>query len=143
MADSLGEIRCIPNPAHYDTALKTLKRMSRRVSRRQGPDRRTGQKPSKRWLKANTERNRVHHRVARLRADALHKLTTTITSEYGTGVAGDQGAQAPKPRGADQKTRATRPSRKAGAGRAGGTRLPHQRQKETRDRTQTEALALC
>jgi putative transposase len=246
MADSLGEIRYIPNPAHYDTALKTLKRMSRRVSRRQGPDRRTGQKPSKRWLKANTERNKVHHRVAHLRADALHKLTTTITAEYGTvvvedlnvagmlknrrlarkiadagfgeirrqityktkrngcrtvvasrwypssktcsdcgavkaklplhvrvfdcdvcplvmdrdenaarnlaalaaacmtgtGVAGDQGARAPKPRGADRKTRVTRPSRKAEAGRAGGTGLPHQQQKETRDRTQTEALTL-
>ncbi|WP_246143498.1 IS607 family element RNA-guided endonuclease TnpB [Actinacidiphila oryziradicis] len=246
MADSLGEIRCIPNPAHYDTALKTLGRMSRRVCRRQGPDRRTGQKPSKRWLKANTERNRVHHRVAHLRADALHKLTTTITSEYGTvvvedlnvagmlrnrrlarkiadagfgeirrqityktkrngcrtvvasrwypssktcsdcgavkaklplhvrvfdcdscplvmdrdenaarnlaalaaacmtgtGVAGDQDARAPKPRGADRKTRVTRPSRKAEAGRAGGTRLPHQQQKETRDRTQTKALTL-
>ncbi|MGG7568961.1 IS607 family element RNA-guided endonuclease TnpB [Streptomyces sirii] len=246
MADSLGEVRHVPNPAHYDTVLKALKRMSRRVSRRQGPDRRTGQKPSKRWLKANAERNRVHHRVAHLHADALHKLTTGITSEYGTvvvedlnvagmlknrrlarkiadagfgeirrqityktarngcrtvvanrwypssktcsgcgvvkaklplhvrvfacdscplvmdrgenaarnlaalaaahmtgtGVAGDQGAQAPKPRGADQKTRATRPSPKAEAGRAGGARLPHQQQKETRDRTQTEALTL-
>ncbi|MBT2393373.1 IS607 family element transposase accessory protein TnpB [Streptomyces sp. ISL-1] len=246
MADSLGEIRHIPNPKHYDTALEVLKRLSRRVSRRRGPDRRTGQKPSQRWIKANEQRNRVHHRVAHLRADALHKLTTTITSEYGTvvvedlnvagmlrnrrlarkiadagfgeirrqltyktkrngcrtvvanrwypssktcsdcgavkaklplhvrvfdcdvcplvmdrdenaarnlaavaaacmtgtGVAGDQGAQAPKPRGADQKTRATCLSRKAEAGRAGGTRLPHQRQKETRDRTQTEALSL-
>ena len=29
----------------------------------------------------------------------------------GTGVAGDQGARAPKPRGADRKTRTTRPGR--------------------------------
>ncbi|SED20808.1 IS607 family element RNA-guided endonuclease TnpB [Streptomyces sp. TLI_105] len=246
MADSLGEIRYIPNPEHYDTALKVLKRLSRRVSRRQGPDRRTGQKPSKRWIKANAERNQVHHRVANLRADALHKLTTGITAEYGTvvvedlnvagmlrnrrlarkiadagfgeirrqityktrrngcrtvvasrwypssktcsdcgavkaklplhvrvfdcdacplvidrdenaarnlaalaaacmtgtGVAGDQGAQAPKPRGADQKTRTTRLDLTAGAGRAGGTKLPHQRVTEARDRTQTEALML-
>lgn len=243
MADSLGEIRRIPNPAHYDTAPGTLKRMSRRVSRGQGPDRGTGQKPSERWLKADTGRDRVHHRVAHLRADAPHKLTTTITSEYGTvvvedlnvagmlrdrrlarktadagfgeirrqityktrwngcrtvvasrwypssktcsdrgavkakppphvrvldrdccplvmdrdenaarnpaalaaarmtgtGVAADQDARAPKPRGADRKTRVTRPSPKAEAGRAGGTRLPHQQQKETRDRTQTKA----
>jgi len=89
MADSAGQIRCIPNPAHYDTALKVLNRLSRRVCRRQGPDRRTGQKPSKRWLKANAERNRIHHRVANLRADALHKLTTTIRSEYGTVVLED------------------------------------------------------
>ncbi|MEU5941190.1 transposase [Micromonospora sp. NPDC047548] len=45
LADSQGEIRHVPNPAHYDTALKALTRLSRRVSRRQGPDRRTGQAP--------------------------------------------------------------------------------------------------
>ncbi|MEU5941980.1 IS607 family element RNA-guided endonuclease TnpB [Micromonospora sp. NPDC047548] len=244
IADSQGKVRFIPNPAHYDSALKQLKRLSRRVSRRRGPDRRTGQKPSRRWHAANTERNRTHHRVANLRADALHKLTTNITAEYGTvvvedlnvagmlrnrrlarrvadagfgeirrqsayktdwtggthvvadrwypssktcsncravkaklplhvrvftcdtcdlvidrdanaarnlaalattvttgtGVAGDPGVQAPNPRGADQKTRATTHSRKATGGRAGGVTLPHQRQEETRDRHQdTEA----
>ncbi|MFI7147824.1 IS607 family element RNA-guided endonuclease TnpB [Nonomuraea sp. NPDC050022] len=88
-ADSLGEIRYEPNPAHYDIALKTLKRLSRRVSRRQGPDRRTGQAPSKRWRKAGEQRNKVHHRVGNLRADALRKLTTRITGEYGTVVVED------------------------------------------------------
>jgi putative transposase len=62
---------------------------SRRVSRRQGPDRRTGQKPSKRWEKANRERNKLHHRVANLRTDALHKLTTRVRAEYGTVVVED------------------------------------------------------
>ncbi|MEV0811504.1 IS607 family element RNA-guided endonuclease TnpB, partial [Micromonospora sp. NPDC050200] len=89
VADSGGEVRYVPNPAHYDTALKVLKRMSRRVSRRQGPNRRTGQTPSKRWLIANAERNHVHHRVANLRQDGLHKLTTTISAEYGTVVVED------------------------------------------------------
>jgi putative transposase len=46
-------------------------------------------KPSKRWLKANDQLGRVHHRVANLRADALHKLTTGITGEYGTVVVED------------------------------------------------------
>jgi len=248
MADSTGEIRQAPNPRHLDSALKQLRRASRAVSRRQGPDRRTGRKASKRWEKANAARNKVHHRVANLRADALHKLTTAVTAEYGTvvvedlnvagmlrnrrlarqiadagfgeirrqltykarrngcrivaadrwfpssktcsgcgavkaklplhvrtyecdacglvidrddnaalnlaalaaacttgtGVAGDLGpAKAePKPRGADQKTRTTRPRRKTGTGRAGGATLPHQRQTETRDRTQAEALTL-
>jgi putative transposase len=247
MADSTGEIREIPNPRHLGTALMRLRRASRIVSRRRGPDRRTGQKPSRRWEKANTARNKVHHRVANLREDALHKLTTTVTAEYGTvviedlnvagmvknrrlarhiadagfgeirrqlayktrqrhgtriiaadrwfpssktcsgcgvvkaklplhirtfecdacglvidrdtnaarnlaalaaacmtgtGVAGDQGVKTPKPRGADQKTRTTRPRRKTGTGRAGGATLPHQRQTETRDRTQAEALTL-
>jgi putative transposase len=246
MADSAGEIRTVPNPGHYDQALKQLRRASRTVSRRQGPDRRTGRKPSRRWEKANAARNRVHHRVANLRADALHKLTTAVAAEYGTvvvedlnvagmlcnrrlarkiadagfgeirrqltyktrrdgcrivvadrwfpssktcsgcgavkaklplhvrtyrcdacglvldrdenaarnlaalaaaatgtGVAGDQDTPGvSKPRGADQKTRTTRRSRKAGAGRAGGATPPHQRQKEARDRTQAEALTL-
>jgi putative transposase len=250
LADSSGEIRYEPNPKHLDGALKLLRFHSRRASRRQGPDRRTGQKPSKRWEKANTERNRIHHRVANLRTDALHKLTTRVRAEYGTvvvedlnvagmlrnkrlarhvadagfgeirrqliykgrrnacrtivanrwypssktcsncgatkaklplhvrvfdcdecplvmdrdenaarnlaalsaacttgtGVAGDQGADtAPKPRGADRKTRRQRPGRNTGrSGRAGGASLPHQRQEETGDRRQdTEAqLAL-
>ncbi|MFE6153514.1 IS607 family element RNA-guided endonuclease TnpB [Streptomyces sp. NPDC057889] len=248
MADSTGEIRGLANPGHYDRARKQLRRASRAVSRRQGPDRRTGHKPSKRWEKANAARNRVHHRVANLRADALHKLTTSIAAEYGTvvvedlnvagmlrnrrlarriadagfgeirhqleyktrqrhasrlvvadrwypssktcsecgavkaklplhvrtyecdacdlvldrddnaalnlaalaaaavtgtGVAGDQDTtQVSKPRGADRKTRATARSRKATGGRAGGATLPHQRQTETRDRTQAEAPTL-
>ncbi|MFE4771539.1 IS607 family element RNA-guided endonuclease TnpB [Streptomyces sp. NPDC056713] len=248
MADSTGEIRGLANPGHYDRARKQLRRASRVVSRRQGPDRRTGHKPSKRWEKANAARNRVHHRVANLRADALHKLTTSIAAEYGTvvvedlnvagmlrnrrlarriadagfgeirrqleyktrqrhasrlvvadrwypssktcsecgavkaklplhvrtyecdacdlvldrddnaalnlaalaaaavtgtGVAGDQDTtQVSKPRGADRKTRATARSRKATGGRAGGATLPHQRQTETRDRTQAEAPTL-
>jgi putative transposase len=61
----------------------------------------------------------------------------------GTEVAADQDIpRVSKPRGADQKTRTTRPSRKAGAGRAGGATLPHQRQTETRDRPQAEASTL-
>lgn len=249
MADSAGEIHEIPSPRHLNTALTQLRRASRAVSRRTGPDRRTGRKPSKRWEKANAARNKVHHRVANLREDALHKLTTSVAAEYGTvvvedlnvadmlrnrrlarhiadagfgeirrqlgyktrqrhgtrlvvadrwypssktcsgcgavkaklplhvrtyecdacglvtdrddnaalnlaalaaaavtgtGVAGDQDTApaVPKPRGAGQKTRTTRPSRKATAGRAGGATLPHQRQTETGDRTQAEALTL-
>ncbi|MHB9862380.1 IS607 family element RNA-guided endonuclease TnpB [Streptomyces sp. YIM S03343] len=247
MADSTGEIRTVANPGHYDRALNQLRRASRTVSRRQGPDRRTGRKPSKRWEKANARRNRVHHRVVNLRADALHKLTTAVTAEYGTvvvedlnvagmlrnrrlarriadagfgeirrrldyktrrngcrmvvadrwypssktcsgcgavraklplhvrtyecdacglvldrddnaarnlvalaaacssgtGVAGDRDTdKVSKPRGADRKTRATRPRRTTEAERAGGATLPHQRREEARDRTRTEALTL-
>jgi hypothetical protein len=74
--------------------------------------------------------------AAALNLAALAALNT------GTEVAGDPGpAKAePKPRGADQKTRTTRRSCTATAGRAGGATLPHQRREETRDRTQAEAL---
>ncbi|MFJ1562372.1 IS607 family element RNA-guided endonuclease TnpB [Streptomyces mirabilis] len=89
MAASAGEIRQVANPRHLETVLKQLRRASRTVSRRQGPDRRTGQEPSKRWEKANATRNRVHHRVANLREDALYKLTSAVTGTYGTVVVED------------------------------------------------------
>ncbi|MFF1724238.1 IS607 family element RNA-guided endonuclease TnpB [Streptomyces sviceus] len=89
LADSDGEIRCEPNPQHLHGMLKILRFHSRRVSRRQGPDRRTGHKPSKRWEKANRERTKLHHRVADLCTDALHQLTTRVRAEYGTVVIED------------------------------------------------------
>ncbi|NED86703.1 IS200/IS605 family element transposase accessory protein TnpB [Streptomyces sp. SID11233] len=89
LADSDGNVTEEPNPRHLDRAQKQLARASRVVSRRRGPDRRRGQKPSRRWEKANRVRNKVHHRVANLREDTLHKLTTRLTSEYGTLVVED------------------------------------------------------
>ncbi|WP_233571226.1 transposase [Nocardiopsis sp. Huas11] len=89
VADDTGRTRHVPNSRHLNTHLKRLRRASRTVSRRQGPDRRTGRVPSRRWYKANVERNRVHHRVANLRENALHKLTTSLAREYGTIVVED------------------------------------------------------
>ncbi|USY18316.1 IS607 family element RNA-guided endonuclease TnpB [Nocardiopsis exhalans] len=245
VADSDGQVRHVANPRHLNGELQRLRHASRRVSRRQGPDRRTGQAPSQRWVKANIERNRVHHRVANLREDAIHQLTTSLAREYGTvvvedlnvagmiknrrlarhiadagfgrirrqldykttwnggrmivadrwfassktcsgcgavktklglhvrvfdcdecplvldrdvnaarnlaklaqsmsntgtGVAGDRGAQAPKPRGADRKTRTTRRGRTTPAGRAGGA-TPRTR-KEAGDRRRGTQLRL-
>ena len=77
------------NPKHYDAARRKLARASRATSRRQGPDRRTGARPSHRWRKANAARNRVHHRTVNLRADAIHKLTTALARTYGTIVVED------------------------------------------------------
>ncbi|MFI6948553.1 IS607 family element RNA-guided endonuclease TnpB [Streptomyces sp. NPDC050422] len=89
LADSDGKVTEEPNPRHLDQAQKQLRRASRVVSRRRGPDRRTGRRPSRRWEKANRVRNKVHHRVANLREDTLHKLTTRLTAEYGTIVVED------------------------------------------------------
>jgi putative transposase len=77
------------NPRLLAAASRKLRRLSRAVSRKQGPDRRSGQKPSGRWRKADAARNRVQHRVAALRRDAIHKLTTTLAGEYGTVVVED------------------------------------------------------
>ncbi|MEU5937973.1 IS607 family element RNA-guided endonuclease TnpB [Micromonospora sp. NPDC047548] len=84
---SVGEM--IDNPRHLAGSAKHLRRLSRRVSRRVGPDRRTRQDASKRWLRANADRSRAYARVANLRRDALHKLTTGLAAEYGTVVVED------------------------------------------------------
>ncbi|MEU0070717.1 IS607 family element RNA-guided endonuclease TnpB [Streptomyces sp. NPDC006332] len=89
LADSDGVLGEEPNPRHLDRGQKQLRRASRAVSRRRGPDRRIGQQASKRWEKANQARNKIHHRVANLREDTLHKLTTRLVSEYGTIVVED------------------------------------------------------
>ncbi|WP_274559749.1 IS607 family element RNA-guided endonuclease TnpB [Streptomyces spiramyceticus] len=89
LADSDGVLSEEPNPRHLDRAQKQLRRASRIVSRRRGPDRRTGQQPSRRWEKANQARNKIHHRVANLREDTLHKMTTRLAAEYGTVVVED------------------------------------------------------
>ncbi|MFF1571093.1 IS607 family element RNA-guided endonuclease TnpB, partial [Streptomyces sp. NPDC058293] len=77
------------NPKHYDTARRKLRRLSRTVSRRQGPDRRTGQRPSNRWRRADAQRNKAHHQVTALRRDKIHKLTTSLAREYRTIVVED------------------------------------------------------
>lgn len=84
---STGEV--VGNPRHLGGALKGLRRMSRTVSRRARPDRRTGQRASNRWLRADRRRARAHARVANLRRDALHKLTTDLTSTFGMVVVED------------------------------------------------------
>nr|WP_063779370.1 IS607 family element RNA-guided endonuclease TnpB [Kibdelosporangium sp. MJ126-NF4]CEL21474.1 Mobile element protein [Kibdelosporangium sp. MJ126-NF4]CTQ95959.1 Mobile element protein [Kibdelosporangium sp. MJ126-NF4] len=76
----------IANPRHFDAASTRLRRACRRVSRRRGPDRRSRQKPSNRWRRANAKRNRLSYRVANLRADGLHKLTTALARHAATVV---------------------------------------------------------
>ena len=47
----------VPNPRHLNNAARKLRRLSRAVSRKRGPDRRTQQRPSKRWQRTNAARN--------------------------------------------------------------------------------------
>ena len=56
------------------TELTHLKRLSRRLSRRQ--------KGSTRWWRAKEQLARFHGRIADHRADHLHKLTTPLASSY-------------------------------------------------------------
>jgi putative transposase len=89
VATDTGETFEVPNPRHLSKALRKVRRLARAVSRRQGPDRRSGQRPSNRWRKADAARNRALGRVADQRKDGIHKLTTTLAATYGTVVVED------------------------------------------------------
>jgi putative transposase len=84
---STGEL--VDNPRHLAAARSRLRALGRVLSRRQGPDRRTGRRPSKRWERASARLGRVYARVANLRRDGLHKLTTRLAREHGTVVVED------------------------------------------------------
>jgi putative transposase len=66
-----------------------VRRAARTVSRRQGPDRCTGQRPSNRWSRACTRLGGLHAQVADVRKDSIHKLTTNVARTYGTVVIED------------------------------------------------------
>ena len=84
---STGDV--IPNPRHLSGALRKLRRLSRTMARRQGPDRRAGREPSNRWRRAAAALGKAHGQVADQRRDGLHKLTTGLASEFGTIVVED------------------------------------------------------
>ncbi|MFG1951913.1 IS607 family element RNA-guided endonuclease TnpB [Micromonospora sp. NPDC048830] len=79
----------VPNPRHLDRARRVLRRLGRGLSRTAGPDRRAGARPSRRWQRARARLGRAHARVASLRRDGLHKLTTRLAREHGTIVVED------------------------------------------------------
>jgi putative transposase len=79
----------VPNPQHLDTAQRKIRSAARAVSRRAGPHRQAGTRPSKRWERARRRLARLHARAANLRRDGLHKLTTSLACGYGTVVVED------------------------------------------------------
>ena len=84
---STGEL--VGNPRHMVAAQGRLRALGRALSRKTGPDRRIGRRPSKGWERASARLARAHARVANLRRDGLHKLTTRLTREHGTIVVED------------------------------------------------------
>ncbi len=89
VADGTGQAFEMANPRHLSRTLRKIRRLSRTASRRQGPDRRTGPKPSNRWHRADAARNRAVAKVADQRKDGIHKLTARLASTYGTIVVED------------------------------------------------------
>jgi putative transposase len=84
---STGDL--IDNPRHLSNAQQRLRALGRALARKQGPDRRAGRRPSNRWQRAANRLGRAHARVANLRRDSLHKLTTQIAREHATVVVED------------------------------------------------------
>jgi putative transposase len=72
----------VPNGRRLDAELRRLRRTQRRVSRRRGPDRRTGTEPSTRWRKARARVDRIHTRVANLRRNDTHQFTTRLVHAH-------------------------------------------------------------
>ena len=66
-----------------------MRSLGRALSRKSGPDRRTGHRASKRWERTAVRLSRAHARVSDLRRDGLHKLTTRLAREHGTVVVED------------------------------------------------------
>jgi len=84
---STGEL--VDNPRHLTLAQARLRALGRALSRKTGPDRRTGRRPSNRWQRAAARLAKAHARVGNLRRDGLHKLTTRLAAEHGTVVVED------------------------------------------------------
>ncbi len=79
----------VPNTRHLDRELRNLRRVQRTCARRHGPDRRTRVEPSHRWRQARARVDRIHTRVANLRRDAAHQLSTRLVREHDTIVVED------------------------------------------------------
>jgi IS605 OrfB family transposase len=83
---SNGEV--IPNPAPLQGAQRQLRRLNRQLARRQGPIALHGstRPPSKGWHQTKQRLGRAHARVADLRRNSLHELTSALAATYGTVV---------------------------------------------------------
>jgi len=68
----------IPNPRVLEQSLRRFRRLNREMARRMPSSRRRS------WTRRRLAR--THTRVANIRRDALHKLTTTLAAEQGTVV---------------------------------------------------------
>lgn len=66
----------IPGPKPHKALLNRLRRLSRSLSRKQ--------KGSRNRAKTRTKLARLHARIANIRQDALHKLTTDLTRRFHT-----------------------------------------------------------
>jgi IS605 OrfB family transposase len=76
----------IPNPRPLEGAQRRLRRLNRQLTRRHGPRGPDGsrQTPSSGWRQTHRRLARAHARVANVRRDALHKLTSELAASHNT-----------------------------------------------------------
>ena len=82
----LSDGRLIPNPTPLVRAQRRLRRLDRQLARRRGPRAADGSRrnPSEGWRRTRDRLVREHARVANLRHDTLHQVTTDLVKTYGT-----------------------------------------------------------
>jgi putative transposase len=72
----------VPAPRPLAAAQARLRALQRKAARQVGPDRRTGQRASRRWQLTQARIRRVHGRAADLRRDTMHKATTALAQRH-------------------------------------------------------------
>jgi putative transposase len=82
----LSDGRLIPNPAPLLRAQRRLRRLNRQLARRRGPRAADGSQrdPSEGWRQIRRQLSREHARVANIRHNSLHQLTSDLVDTYGT-----------------------------------------------------------
>jgi IS605 OrfB family transposase len=84
----LSDGRRVPNPAPLQQAQRRLRRRNRQLARRRGPLAPDGSRrePSKRWQQTSRRLAQAHAKIANLRGNALHHLTSALAGTYGAVV---------------------------------------------------------
>jgi len=77
-----AEVARVPAPRSLARAQVRLRAAQRKAARQAGPDRRTGQRPSRRWRRTSARIARIHARAANIRRDALHKAATALAQRH-------------------------------------------------------------
>lgn len=72
----------VENPRFLAKRLVQLRKANKRLSRRQGLNKKTGEAASNRWHKAHAQVTKTHTHIANLRKDFLHKTSTDLVKSY-------------------------------------------------------------
>jgi putative transposase len=80
-----AELERLPAPRELKQAQRRLRALQRKAARQHGPwneHARTRREPSAGWTRTQGQISKAHARVANLRADRLHKLTTRLAQTH-------------------------------------------------------------